>query len=181
THAQLHLSSAMRVTTPSPSSRRRRNRWLGAVACVVWNVVVAEAQSDIAVRTRDSTDRRRPMLRVSAPGPIRVDGVLAEGSWSRADSIVGLSQIEPREGAPASALTVVRVLASEEALVVGIRADQPANTPIVAFARERDAVLTNEDHVRIVIDTYLDGRSGYVFAVNANGARYDGLVGSQGE
>jgi hypothetical protein len=40
----------------------------------------------------------------------------------------------------------------------------------------RDAPLTQEDHVRIVIDSFLDGRSGYVFAVNPSGARYDALI-----
>ena len=33
----------------------------------------------------------------------------------------------------------------------------------------------------IVFDTFLDGRSGYVFAVNPSGARFDGLVIEQGE
>jgi hypothetical protein len=33
----------------------------------------------------------------------------------------------------------------------------------------------------IVLDAFQDGRSGYVFAVNPSGARFDGLVSSQGE
>ena len=33
----------------------------------------------------------------------------------------------------------------------------------------------------MVLDTYLDGRSGYVFIVNPHGARYDALVANQGE
>ena len=36
--------------------------------------------------------------------------------------------------------------------------------------------LNDEDHVRIVLGPFLDGRSGYVFAVNPSGARYDGLI-----
>jgi hypothetical protein len=51
----------------------------------------------------------------------------------------------------------------------------------VTFARERDAALTNEDHIRLVLDTFRDARSGYVFAINANGARYDALVSGNGE
>jgi len=41
--------------------------------------------------------------------------------------------------------------------------------------------LTSEDHVRVVIGPFLDGRSGYVFAVNPSGARYDGLINPGGE
>ena len=39
----------------------------------------------------------------------------------------------------------------------------------------------NEDHVKVVIDPFLDGQSGYILAVNANGARYDALVSNRGE
>jgi hypothetical protein len=65
--------------------------------------------------------------------------------------------------------------------VIGVRADDPDPTRITAFARDRDASLANEDHIKLVLDTYLDGRSGYVFMVNPNGARYDALVANQGE
>jgi len=33
----------------------------------------------------------------------------------------------------------------------------------------------------VVLDTFRDGRSGYVFAVNPGGARYDALVNPGGE
>lgn len=130
----------------------------------------------------DSAATARVVLRAGrATTPIRLDGGLDERAWSSSDSITTLTQTEPREGAPASARTVVRVIATEEALIIGVRAEQPDGVPVVSFARERDAPMGNEDHVRVVLDTYLDGRSGYVFAVNANGARYDGLVVDQGE
>ena len=122
----------------------------------------------------------RPVLR-AGHGVVRLDGRLDDAAWAGADSITGLTQTEPREGTRGSGRTVVKVLTSGDALTIGVRADQPAGVPIVAFARERDNSLSNEDHVRIVLDTYLDGRSGYVFAVNPNGARYDGLVVNQGE
>ena len=112
---------------------------------------------------------------------IRVDGRLTETAWSMADSIDHLTQVEPAEGAAATARSVVRVLTTGDAVVVGIRADDPEPSRIVAFARQRDAMLDNEDHLKIVFDTYLDGRSGYVFAVNPNGARYDALISNQGE
>ena len=35
--------------------------------------------------------------------------------------------------------------------------------------------------MKIVLDTFRDGRSGYVFAVNPGGARYDALVNPGGE
>jgi hypothetical protein len=112
---------------------------------------------------------------------LRLDGRLDERAWSAADSIADLTQIEPVEGATPAGRTVVRVLGDGAGIVIGIQADDPEPSRLTAFARARDADLSNEDHLKIVLDTYRDGRSGYVFAVNANGARYDALVVSQGE
>ena len=122
------------------------------------------------------------MLRVGhLTGTLRLDGRLDEPAWAAADSIADLTQIEPVEGEAPSARTVVRVLADGAGIVIGIRADDPEPSRITAFARARDADLSSEDHLKIVLDTYLDGRSGYVFAINANAARYDALVVNQGE
>jgi uncharacterized protein DUF5916 len=122
----------------------------------------------------------RPVLRVAeVVGGLRIDGRLSEPAWGSADSVAALTQIEPGEGVPASMRTVVRVLVTGDAIVVGVRADDPEPSRIVSFARQRDATLDSEDHVKIVLDTYLDGRSGYVFTVNPNGARYDALVAGQ--
>ena len=124
----------------------------------------------------------RPALRVSHfTGSIRIDGRLDERAWATADSISDLVQLEPVQGGVPTGRTVVRVMANTDEIVIGIRADDPEPSRIVSFARERDASLNNEDHLKIVFDTYRDGRSGYVFAVNPNGARYDALVSGQGE
>jgi len=76
---------------------------------------------------------------------------------------------------------VVRVLANARAIVIGIICEDPDPAGIVSFSVRRDAPLANEDHVRIVLGPFLDGRSGYVFAVNPSGARYDGLINPGGE
>jgi hypothetical protein len=104
-----------------------------------------------------------------------------EPAWVAADSLAQLTQIEPNEGTTAASRTVVRVLADAGTLIIGVRADDPEPDRITSFARDRDASLDNEDHIRFVLDTYMDGRSGYVFSVNPNGARYDALVANQGE
>jgi len=120
-------------------------------------------------------------LRVgSSRGAIRVDGRLDEPAWAGADSVTNLTQVEPAQGAAPSARTVVRVLAGGDAIIIGVRADDPEPSRIVSYARQRDAALASEDHVKVVLDTYRDGRSGYVFAINPNGARYDALVATGG-
>ena len=100
--------------------------------------------------------------------------------WANAQVIAEFTQTDPYEGQPATARTSVRVLASASAIAIGVVCDQdPAD--IVSFSVRRDAGLNNEDHVRIVLGPFLDGRSGYVFTINPTGARYDGLIEPGGD
>jgi hypothetical protein len=150
---------------------------LGVAVAVSGTAMAAQRAPEVA-----SPASARPALRVMpVSGGIRLDGHMDEAVWATADSISGLVQIEPVQGGVPSGRTVVRVLVSADEIIIGVRADDPDPKGIVSFARERDATLANEDHVKLVLDTYRDGRSGYVFAVNPNGARYDALVAGQGE
>ena len=125
----------------------------------------------LGAQTRD-----RPQLRASPlPAELVLDGRMREPAWAMADSAV-LSEFEPAQGVVPPERTVVKVLASADLLVVGIRCDDPAPDRITSFARARDADLSTEDHVRLVLDPFLNGQSGYVFAVNPDGARYDALI-----
>src|SRR5262245_40427824 len=118
-----------------------------------------------------------PRLRATAlTGNFKIDGSLDEPAWASADRIDSFLQTDPVEGAPASARTVVRVLATASAIIIGIECDDPDPSKIVSYSVRRDAPLSSEDHVRIVLGPFRDGRSGYVFAVNPAGARYDGLI-----
>ena len=124
-----------------------------------------------------------PTLRVApVSADVVIDGRLTDTAWSAAtDSIANLVTIEPEQGGVPAGRTIVKVLADPEAIVFGVRCYDPSPAGIVAFSKARDAVLDEEDHVLIVLDTFLDERSGYVFAVNPAGARFDGLVAERGE
>jgi len=156
---------------------RSEGSWL--IRTFVW---ISLFFSPVFVTAQDAATSR-PTLRVGAngSGALKIDGILDDAAWATADSIANLTQIEPQEGQAPTGRTVVRVVASGDAIVFGIHAYDPDAARITSFARNRDASLTSEDHVRIVLDTYLDGRSGYVFIVNPYGARYDALVANQGE
>src|SRR5881397_1025588 len=122
-----------------------------------------------------------PRLRVSPlPQTLVLDGRMREPVWTTADSAV-LTEFEPELGTVPAERTVVKVLASADELVFGIRCDDPEPDKLTSFARARDADLSAEDHVRIVLDPFLNEQSGYVFAVNPDGARYDALITEQAQ
>ncbi len=160
--------------TAVPTRRRACLRVLlgVAVGSSFW-AGAADCQSD---------PRSSPSLR-AAPGAaeIRLDGRLDEAVWRTADSITDLTEVEPVEGVRPTGRTVVRVLVSADVIVAGIMAYDPDPHGIVTYAKARDADLEDEDHVRLLFDTFRDERSGYVFAVNPAGARYDALVSNRGE
>jgi hypothetical protein len=123
-----------------------------------------------------------PELRVGQlSGDIVLDGILDESDWQNAPLETNLFTTEPVEGAAPSGRTEFRVIASTKALIIGVDCHYADPNQIVSFSKLRDASLRSEDHVRVVIDPFLDGQSGYIFGVNANGARYDALVSNRGE
>jgi hypothetical protein len=128
----------------------------------------------------------KPTLRVGALSPdFEFNGMMdGRASWAATDSIANLITIEPEEGGAPAGRTVVKVLAGPKEIVVGVRCYDDEPDGIVAFSKARDVAFEDEyqeDHIVIVFDTFQDGRSGYVFSVNPNGARSDGLVIEQGE
>ncbi|WP_297766122.1 carbohydrate binding family 9 domain-containing protein [uncultured Muriicola sp.] len=114
-------------------------------------------------------------------GEIRIDGYMDEEEWKNAPVLNTFQTTVPIEKGVPSAATLVRVLVNEKSLIIGIQCEDPDPDKIVRFSKLRDTDISNEDHVKVVIDPFLDGQSGYILAVNANAARYDALVSNRGE
>jgi hypothetical protein len=145
-------------------------------------ILAVAAFSTVIPCVRAAAQGGPPSLRAGAiSAPIVIDGELNETAWDSADAIEDFRQTDPDEGAPASSRTRVRVLADTHAIAIGIVCDDPNPDRLVSFSVRRDAILNAEDHVRIVLGPFADGRSGYVFAVNPSGARYDSLINPGGE
>ena len=121
------------------------------------------------------------VLRISSNDMVRLDGLLDESFWENAKPIGPFRMVEPDEDANPSEKTEVRVVVTVDALYFGIVCYDSVPEKIISFTMQRDAELRGEDHIKIVLDTFLNGRTGYVFAVNPNGARMDGLIAREGE
>ena len=151
---------------------------IGATGVLTCLMVLSTA-APMAAQQRDTA----PELRVGvlpADQRIRLDGLLDEPAWASAPAIESLTMSEPKAGGSPTNRTRVKVLANATALIVGVACDDADANRIVSFTRQRDGALDSEDHVSVVFDTFLDGRSGYLFAVNPAGARYDALIDAAG-
>jgi uncharacterized protein DUF5916 len=120
-----------------------------------------------------------PPVVAAAPTAARIvlDGALDEPAWAAAGTIVGLTQQEPEPGRPTPFDgTRISVLSDGETLYFGIVCPDPEPGKIAVHTLQRDADLEGDDTVALVLDTFGDGRTGYLFRINAGGARQDGLI-----
>jgi hypothetical protein len=117
---------------------------------------------------------------------VHVDGLLEEAAWSAAAAGAGFRQREPKEGAPATEATEVRVLYDDQTLYVGVRAFDREPHEVIARVLQRDRILlggldnmvrwAGDDGVAVLIDPFHDHRNAFVFATNPNGAEFEALV-----
>jgi hypothetical protein len=146
------------------------------VSIVVCIAVLVAALAPFSARAQELLKMRAGLL---AAG-LQVDGLLDEPGWASAEAIDQFIQTDPLEGQPATTKTTVRVMANATTIAIGIVCEDDEPDRIVSYSVRRDASLDDEDHVKVVLGPFMDGRSGYAFAVNPGGARYDSLI-DQGE
>ena len=160
-----------------------KNKWwnsaalLAAAGALALALLPANAAAQEA--TSPSEKRRAEVPRLAKPPAI--DGAIDEAEWQGAARLDGFTQLEQNEGAPESEKTVALVGYDTENLYFGITCYDSDPAGITANAQGRDADLTYEDSLEIVLDTALDRRNGFIFEINPLGTQRDGTVRQEGE
>jgi hypothetical protein len=108
---------------------------------------------------------------VTTDTPITVDGVLDEPVWSEAVPVTAFLKFQPTEGGAPAGTTEVRFAADDLNLYVAIRVED-SGYPIRARTSPREAINA-DDQIGIYLDTFLDGRTGYIFYLNPLGIQQD--------
>jgi hypothetical protein len=112
---------------------------------------------------------------VRRTGAIAIDGRLDEAAWSDAPKHSGFVQRFPKDANPPSAETRFAILYDDEAVFVGVWADDPRPDLIRALLTRRD-VDSTADAVTVAFDSYHDRRTAYAFQLNAAGVQRDMLM-----
>jgi hypothetical protein len=111
--------------------------------------------------------------------PITIDGLLKEDAWRTAVPVSGFLQYDPDEGAPATEVSVVRVLYDDNAVYVGVMCYDSQATDIQAQLTRRDRIA-QADRFTVVLDTYHDHSTGFLFSGAVSGVQSDGILSQDG-
>ena len=155
----------------------RRSAHVATIVFAILAPVSSVAQS--APTQGDSPSARSgTAMRVDA-GPI-IDGLLDEAVWASAPPMTDFVQYQPVEGAEASEETEVRILFDGEAIYIGAWLFDREPEGIIVGERRRDTNLADADGFMLVLDTYHDEQTGFVFGTNPGAIEYDGQVRGEG-
>ncbi len=114
-------------------------------------------------------------------GQIVVDGNLDEPEWNLAQVATHFIQQEPQMGEPSTERTEVRLLYDDENLYVGVYCfDSAGEAGIVVNDVRRDYPPSENDLFTVLLDSFDDNRSGFMFSTNPQGAKRDGQSGGDG-
>ena len=169
----------MNVSTP-----RLTRAGLSALVLIVALLVTSETSSgqEVTRGQNDTSPAEAPVLR-AAPVPagqgVDLDGYLGEAAWQTATPITEFKQQDPVEGAEPTEASEIRILIDGVALYIGAMFfDDPDG--ILAYQKRRDEGLGTDDRFMWILDTFLDGRTGYFFEINPAGLMGDGLLRAGG-
>ena len=152
-----------------------------ALVCALSPVGAASAQPAHHADAQASRERYvAHIVRVDqAP---RIDAMLDDRAWQSTAVIDDFTQQEPREGAPASERTEVRLVYDSRRLFIAVHAFDTQPSQIIATDMRRDSDrLLDEDNFQIVLDTFNDSRSGYMFVTTPLGAKLEQQISEEGE
>ncbi|MFC2103297.1 DUF5916 domain-containing protein [Bacteroidota bacterium] len=112
--------------------------------------------------------------------PPTLDGVITADEYNAVDSLSGFFQLEPFKDQPASERTVVYVTFSDETIFIGIKCYASSSGEIVHSIQARDQLISSDDAIFIIIDSYNDKRSAFGFGVNAINTQTDFRISDDG-
>ena len=108
-----------------------------------------------------------------------LDGRDDDALWRLAPAITQFRQHDPVEDGDPRYRTEARVGYDARYLYVFVRAFDPAPDSVMAFLSRRDA-RTSSDYIHLMVDSYLDRRTGFRFSTNPVGVKRDFYISNDG-
>jgi len=108
-----------------------------------------------------------------------INGILDDEAWKQGTWIDEFIQNQPYNGKPALQRTEFKILFDEDNLYVAFKAFDTSPDSIVNRMTRRDQV--DGDLVAIIVDSFHDLRTGFVFGVSSASVKYDFMLTNDGQ
>ncbi len=157
------------------SKSTSHHRFAATAGLVLMAASVVAGNADAQQNAVRATEVLPPAIAVAVrarPDPPRLDGKLDDPAWADAPAMGGFTQRDPNEGKPATERTEVKVLYTDAAIYVGIRA-YDSKPELITAQLTRRGEHSPSDWVGVAIDSYFDRRTGFQFMVNPAGVKRD--------
>ena len=110
-----------------------------------------------------------------------IDGVISDGEWPGVAVLDRqFIQFQPEVGQPSPFRTTVRIAQTGSALYVAIEGYDPDPDRLAAAITRRDGSMDDDDSVAVMLDTFSDQRTAYVFSTNALATQWDARLADNG-
>jgi len=126
---------------------------------------------------QDPEKKKYQATRISS-APV-INGILDDVSWQSGTWIDDFTQNEPYNGSPASQRTEFNILFDDDNLYVAIKSYDTSPDSIVNRLTRRDEA--DGDLVGIIVDSFHDLRTGFLFGVSSAGVKYDQMFTNDGQ
>jgi hypothetical protein len=110
--------------------------------------------------------------------PPSINGILDDEAWQAGTWTGGFTQNQPYNGKPETQKTEFKIVFDENNLYVAIKSYDSAPDSIVNRLTRRDEA--DGDLVGIIIDSFHDLRTGFLFGVSSSGVKYDQMFTNDG-
>ena len=126
------------------------------------------------------TAAHREIKAIRTETPPKIDGKLDDTCWQNSAKTSGLIQFEPQRGEPATQPTTIYLAYDANKLYIAFECFKTDMHNLAANQTRRDSFFFSDDHVEVLIDTFLDGRNCYTFALNPLGTQTDRRLINEG-
>jgi Domain of unknown function (DUF5916)/Carbohydrate family 9 binding domain-like len=125
------------------------------------------------------TSEKRQYKATKVSNAPAVDGVLDDEAWKEGTWADEFTQNRPHNGKPSIQRTDFKILFDDDNLYVAIRSFDTSPDSIVNRLTRRDQA--DGDLVGIIIDSFHDLRTGFLFGVSSSGVKYDQMFTNDGQ
>ncbi len=173
----------MKISTSRPCSLAALLSLLRSSVCgyvlAAGLAFVAPSLDVFAQDAQQASLKRFEIKRTDTP-PV-IDGSLDDEVWSNAAFVEDFHQIRPNEHTEPSQQTRVLVTYDDDALYVAARLSDDVSDGVTARILKQGEMVWDDDFFMLILDPFLDRRSGYRFQTNPNGVRREAIFANSNQ